>query len=138
MRSSDPRDRAEIRRLLRDAGLRATPARVATYEVLAGASTPLTHAQVVDLLDASGVERTTIYRNLIDLAEAGLVVRSDLGDHTWRFELIGGHRATHGHFVCVDCGDVSCLAGVEVTVQGRAVSQENIEVQLRGRCDACT
>ncbi len=137
--------RDEIRQRVRDAKLRATPGRMATYDVLHQAESPLTHGQVVAQLASLGFDRATVYRNLMDLTDAGLVVRSDLGDHCWRFELAGegGSRGGHAHFVCVDCGGVHCLPGVRVTVKAgpgtpRAVASDEVEIQLKGRCDSCS
>lgn len=132
-----------VRERIRGAGLRATPGRVATYAVLYASSSPLAHADVVEALTATGLDRATVYRNLTDLTEAGLVARTDLGDHTWRFELGGGHAAVHPHFICVDCGEVSCLEGVAVQITSsesapRSVAGRELEVQLRGRCDDCS
>jgi Fur family ferric uptake transcriptional regulator len=137
-------DRSEIRGRIRAAGLRATIGRIATYEALYRASAPLTHADVVERLEALGLDRATVYRNLTDLTEVGLVARSDLGDHAWRFELshADGGGNDHVHFVCVDCGEVACLPGVGLEVGSsavpRAVSEQQVEVQLRGRCDDCS
>jgi Fur family ferric uptake transcriptional regulator len=133
----------QIRARIRAAGLRATPGRVATLRVLLDASAPRTHGEVVAELQALGLDRATVYRNLIDLTEAGLLFRSDHGDHAWRFEASAPHARDHVHFVCVDCGDVSCLPGVDVSVSGRrgvprSVQSREVEVQLRGRCDACS
>jgi Fur family ferric uptake transcriptional regulator len=136
--------RDQVRLRIRQAGLRATPARIATYEVLLDAKAPLTHGDVTERLAGAGFDRATVYRNLVDLSEAGLVFRSDHGDHAWRFELRarGHHESEHIHFVCVDCGDVSCLPHVGVTIRSakgapRAVSSQKVQVQLRGRCDSC-
>jgi Fur family ferric uptake transcriptional regulator len=139
-------DREDARNRIRAAGLRATPGRIATYQVLLAAQAPITHGDVVECLGGRGFDRATIYRNLIDLTDAGLVARADLGDHAWRFELserAAGGRRDHVHFVCVDCGDVACLSGVDVSIKPtaatpRSVSEKRVEVQLRGLCDACS
>src|SRR5215470_8812898 len=97
----------KVRQRLRAAGLRCTAARLWVMQQLVDASRPLTHAQVAEVLRPRGFDRATIYRNLIELTEAGLVTRIELGDHVWRFELRGpggSHERDHPHFVCVDCG----------------------------------
>lgn len=144
-RQGQPLVRDEARRRIRNAKLRATPGRIATYQALSEAAAPLTHGEVVILIASLGFDRATVYRNLIDLTEAGLVARSDLGDHAWRFEVsdVDDPPGGHAHFVCVDCGGVSCLPGVQVSIKGtagtpRAVSSKQVEVQLRGRCDSCS
>ena len=71
--------------------------------------------------------------------------RIDLGDHVWRFELKGkdgGHADAHPHFVCTDCGTVSCLTDVDVRiVRGkrapRSLATKNVAIQITAKCDAC-
>ena len=105
----------------------------------------MSHGALADELEHLGFDRATIYRNLIDLTDANLVTRNDLGDHVWRFELRKGdrdHRKVHPHLVCSDCGAVSCLPEVDVKlVLARGASprlrNQELEVQLRGVCDHC-
>ncbi len=133
---------------LHTAGLRATPARIAVLDALHRASAPRSHAELCRQLSAKRLDPTTIYRNLVALTEAGLCVRSDHGDRRWRFELARGaheQRSTHRHphFLCTDCGGVSCLPEVEVRVPKsenlpRSTHAGHFEVQLRGLCDRCT
>ena len=112
-------------------------------ELLEKATSPLSHADVADQLDAESLDRVTVYRNLMALTEAGLVRRTDLGDHVWRFELVRAftdHGSAHPHFFCTDCGVVACMPGVNVTLDGdgaASVSRKGFEVQLRGVCRAC-
>jgi Fur family ferric uptake transcriptional regulator len=128
---------------LRDAGLRRTAPRVAVLERLAQAEAPLSHAEMADALAPLGFDRATVFRNLTDLAGAGLVTRRDLGDHVWRFALSRDGEAEHGrqhpHLLCSDCGTVVCLPDVAVKItpaRGRKrVAQ--MEVQLKGLCDRC-
>jgi len=84
--------------------------------------------------------RTTVYRNLLDLARVGLARRFDVGDHTWRFEA-AGHAREHPHFVCNSCGDIECLEGVQLALADdrgpRALRGREVDVQVRGVCDRC-
>jgi Fur family ferric uptake transcriptional regulator len=105
----------------------------------------MTHAQVADELAARGFDRTSVYRNLVELTEVGLLNRLELGDHVWRFESRDGRKpdqSEHLHFVCEDCGDISCLPGVSVesavTAAAKgAVGGKIAEVLLRGQCGQC-
>ena len=132
-----------IKLTIREAGLRATPARIATLKLLHGATSPLTHAEVAEELHDLGVDKATVFRNLNDMATAGLLRRTELGDRVWRFELIGeneGHGSAHPHFVCVDCGTVSCMDEIKLTAGSLRASQkigEVTEILLRGRCNDC-
>ena len=139
----------ELKTQLRAKGLRATAARAAVYQVLLSAGGPVSHADVCEKLESSAFDRATLYRNLMDLAEAGLVRRSDLGDHLWRFELAerahDDHQpidAAHPHFVCTECGTIECLPEGAVTVASvkgapRALEGGHVEVQVRGTCNDC-
>jgi Fur family ferric uptake transcriptional regulator len=130
---------------IRSLGLRSTAPRVAVLRELELATAPLSHADLVESLGDEGYDRVTIYRNLTDLTEAGLVVRADLGDHVWRFELRRpgtAHTGNHPHFTCTECGTVSCLPEESVRITPskgapRAVTARAVEVHLRGLCDRC-
>lgn len=142
-RTKDRTERDALRALLRSAGLRATGARIAVYEHLRKVKRPESHGEVADRVSDLGFDRATVYRNLMDLVEAGLADRNDIGDHVWRFSLKRGEGAhgVHPHFTCTDCGTVECLPEVEVKVTPkgrapRAVSNAP-DVQLKGRCDDC-
>lgn len=132
-----------IRQLLRTAGLRVTPARIAVMQELQSATSPLTHAEVADKLMPLGFDKTTVFRNLTDLAEAQLISRTELGDHVWRFEISnpndpGADR--HPHFLCVDCGSVTCLGDMEFTAGSRKRSTEIgriTEILIKGHCVTC-
>jgi Fur family transcriptional regulator, ferric uptake regulator len=130
----------ELRTSVRGKGLRATPSRLAVLELLRTAQVPMSHGDVADRLAGSSWDRATIYRNLTDLAEVGLVRRTDMGDHIWRFEAVSGDHE-HPHFVCTECGNVECLPEIELAIRRakapRAVKQRKVEVHVRGRCDSC-
>lgn len=132
-----------LRAAVRNAGLRATPSRIAVLRLLRAAGSPVSHGDMVAELASQAWDPATIYRNLTDLSDAGLARRTDLGDHVWRYEAItAGHQASaHPHFVCTECGSVECLPELEYVVTRartpRAVRLKRVEVQLRGPCDAC-
>jgi Fur family transcriptional regulator, ferric uptake regulator len=144
-KTASPPKMAEYQERLRAAGLRSTAPRVAVLRELEAATAPMSHAELVEVLGEAGYDRVTIYRNLTDLTEAGLVVRADLGDHVWRFELkreTQSHQGTHPHFTCTDCGTVACLPeeAVRVTLERgapKAVNARTVDIQLRGQCDDC-
>lgn len=145
MRKRTQKDAGEAHTLLRDAGLRITAPRVAVLEHLLDQSAPVSHADLCRSLEKDGFDRATLYRNLIDLTDRGIVTRTDLGDHVWRFELKrreGSHVAAHPHFVCSDCGTVSCLPDVTVRIAAgkhgpRSLATKNVAVQITALCDAC-
>lgn len=143
MKQQKPAQPEALKQAIRDSGLRATPARIATLKLLHNASSPLTHAEVAEELHDLGVDKATVFRNLNDMAGAGLLRRTELGDRVWRFELIGEqdeHGSSHPHFVCVDCGTVSCMGEIKLTAGSTRLSEEFgevTEILLRGHCNDC-
>jgi Fur family transcriptional regulator, ferric uptake regulator len=135
----------QMQALLRQAGLRSTSPRLAVLEYMHSHRTPNSHAELFDALAIAGFDRATIYRVLVNLADVGILRRTDLGDHVWRFELRSGvgqakHTDEHPHFVCVDCGEISCLPEVDLGLRGnvpKAVKNRDVVIQLRGVCDDC-
>ena len=140
---------SELKARLREVGLRATSARAAVLDALIEAGAPMTHADVCEKLAHSEFDRATIYRNLTDLAEAGLVRRHDLGDRLWRYELADRAHDEHAeddshhpHFVCTTCGGVECLPDGAIVVSAvkgapKSLQGGTIEIQVRGVCNAC-
>ena len=133
-----------VKRMIREAGLRATTARIAILQLLLGQSSPQSHAEVVRLMSPSGVDTATIFRNLNSLARAKLLRRVELGDHVWRFEPIRdnqhGPDSSHPHFLCVDCGEVICLEDVKLTASSQRVAElvgDVSEILVRGHCNQC-
>lgn len=142
-RRVNPDEVVKIRELLHEAGIRATPARIAVLQELRHSSSPLTHADLSEKLVPMGFDKATVFRNLSDLAEAELIFRTELGDHVWRFEALDPERPgaeKHPHFVCVECGSVSCLGDMEFTSTSkrRATSIGRItEILIKGHCSTC-
>lgn len=139
-------EREALRARIQRFGLRCTAARLAVLGELQRSPSPLSHAEIARALASLNLDRATVYRNLMELSESGLVSRLDLGDHVWRFErkkASPGHKEGHPHFVCTDCGEVSCLPDMSVKVVAasgapKALGTRQVEVQVKGRCDDCT
>jgi Fur family ferric uptake transcriptional regulator len=135
-----------LRARIRAFGLRCTAARLAVLAELQRATSPLSHADIARALAPLNLDRASVYRILMELSEAGLVSRLDLGDHVWCFELREngpGKASEHAHFLCMECGAVLCLDGVEIKVgtssRNRRSTFGNVtEVLLKGRCARCS
>ena len=134
----------EARDALRAAGLRSTTSRVAVLQLVSAAGKPISHADVADVLVPQGYDKSTLYRCLVELADAGLLSRLDAGDHAWRFERKASDHAPgeHPHFMCVDCGQVTCLPDVEIKIappkNSKAVRLGDVtEIFLKGHCHEC-
>jgi Fur family transcriptional regulator, ferric uptake regulator len=130
----------DFKALLAEKGFRVTDQRMTVLRELAAVRTPVSHAELTERLASSDLDRATIYRNLLSLTKAGVLVRSQLGDNIWRFELpttTSHEHGKHPHFVCNDCGDVACLPINAFTLRGATARNQIDEVQLRGRCITC-
>ena len=143
-KKSPPKFAAEdLRAMVRNVGLRSTHARIAVLRHFHRHGEPQTHADVAGALKHLGFNSTTVYRNLLELADAGLLTRIELGDHVWRFELSGSAaHPVHPHFLCVDCGAVACLDDSEADVRVPQLAKGNpigqiTEVLLKGHCSHC-
>ncbi len=140
---AQPVEMDEARELLRSAGLRCTAARLAVLQHLRQVQAPVSHAEVAEKLVPLGFDKATVFRNLIDLAEARLASRTELGDHVWRFELREPNdpdHAQHSHFLCVECGRVTCLTEMEfddAAHRQTAKIGRVTEVLLKGYCNRC-
>lgn len=103
----------------------------------------MTHAELADELVPVGFDKATVFRNLTDLTEAELVSRTELGDRVWRFEVRDPNdpdEGRHPHFVCVECGQVHCLADVELDARTMKRIRELgriTEILLKGHCRSC-
>lgn len=135
-------DLEATKRSLRELGLRVTAPRVAVMRVLAEAERPLSHGESFERLGRDALwDKATVYRNLMALTEAGLVRIATRAGGLTRFELASRDDSrAHPHFVCSDCGHVSCLPSAEVPVPkrvgwGKALS--NAAVQFVGQCPNC-
>lgn len=132
----------QAKEMLRSSGLRVTAPRLAVLRVVMGASTPLSHSEVLEELKETDWDPATIYRNLVKLRDAGITRIASRADGIDRYALAGeddAHR--HPHFVCQDCGKVACLP-VELTasivMEGPwAASVQKAMVQLSGECPDC-
>ena len=143
--TSENHDATWAKQLLRKHSLRATAARVAVLRMLASSGSPLSHAAVVEELADFGFDQSTLFRCLNEIADAGIVSRLDLGDQIRRFELreTGDESEfTHPHFMCVDCGELSCMNDFKVQISpSRGPRRDKLgtitEIMIRGHCGQC-
>lgn len=131
----------DARQRLRDAGLRSTPGRLALLKLLSEANGPISHQEAIEKLSLVGIDKSTIFRALQDLSEAGLARRMELGDHVWRYERAGAddqhHDAAHPHLLCLDCGTITCLGEKDVKMSISKSVGEIEDVLLKGHCSSC-
>ncbi|OAJ69348.1 Fur family transcriptional regulator [Methylobacillus sp. MM3] len=129
--------------LIQASGQRATPVRSAVLGILMETDAALSHAEILDRLQALGeFDRVTVYRVLDWLVEHGLLHKVAGAGRAWRFRLTRNetmHR--HAHFQCNQCGRIFCLPDVQPVLPKKvpaSFSVESIELNLKGICDDCS
>ncbi len=129
-----------IKRSLSVSGLRNTPQRYAVMAFLMkhdGHPTAAEIFEAVNRLDPRS-SRATIYNNLRDLVQAGLVREVAVEGRAARFDAKG---MRHHHFICDRCGNVEDVDWYDVprpaaATLGKRVVRE-CELIFRGLCAKC-
>ena len=138
----------EIRKKIQDAGLRVTGARILVYKTLLSTDRPTSHTDIVRLIQKNAQsygDQATVYRTLQAFTEKGLIQVGSNAGGIARYEVQsnkGEDKATHvhPHFVCKDCGIVSCLPKTTVITNYDKNWQhvlEHAEMQFVGTCKDC-
>lgn len=141
---STPADRyARLRALCAGRGLRLTPQRDVLLHVL---SETTGHPTADDLVKKvhqvlPSVSHATVYRNLQEMVQAGLIGTLERAGSAVQFEVNPEH---HHHFVCRGCGRVwdVYLSGVNARLDRRRSPLKGFridrrDVQLHGLCASC-
>jgi len=89
---------------LRQISQRYTAGRRAVVELLARAGYPVSIEEVAER--APNLPRSSAYRHLVDLQQAGVVRRVAANDAYSRFELAEDITEHHHHLLCTTCGKV--------------------------------
>jgi len=129
-----------IKRSLADTGLRSTPQRYAVMAFLmeqAGHPTAAEIFEAVNRVDPRS-SRATIYNNLRDLVQAGLVREVAMEGRAARFD---AKDMRHHHFICDRCGNLEDVDWYDVprptaASLGKRVLRE-CELIFRGLCAKC-
>ena len=136
--------RDEVRNLLRERGLRATASRLAVLVALYQRKAPMTHDQIMSQLSGAHHDKASVWRILSELSERGILNRMDLGDRVWRYELLGACHdldQNHTHFLCSDCGDVTCLPPLAIEAVSGTIPEflkkAKYQIRIEGTCGEC-
>ncbi len=142
-----PIDEEQLKSELRASGLRLTVSRLAVFALLRKVAKPLSYTDVLHLLGNESWDKATLYRNLIDLCEVGLIQEVDVGGKVIRYELKGKKAIHHSHFVCTSCGDIQCFPTFTLNATEDQKTHEDklpksiqaglVDIQVRGCCDTC-
>ena len=133
----------EIKVKLREKGLKSTLTRIAVFQSILSAKKPVSHSDLVQELGAQFGDQATIYRNILAFADKGLVRLASTAGGIARYELVREGETSqhlHPHFVCNDCGEVSCLPKTtvitEIDEQWQGILKQS-QLQFVGQCLDC-
>ncbi len=136
--------RTDSHALLRRAGLRSTPQRQTVLDLLGDGEHR--HLTADDIWRAASsrnpsFNRSTAYRVLDQLCDAGIVQQTRFGDSA-HFEIAGAPER-HYHLVCRSCGSIVNLpSDVLADISGRLGRQHgftirSVDLTIEGECRAC-
>ncbi|HEX2966756.1 MAG TPA: Fur family transcriptional regulator [Syntrophorhabdaceae bacterium] len=131
--------------ILHDSGLKATPKRLAILEVLAKNHTYLGPEDVWHQLKKQfkSMGLPTIYRNLEDLANQGILIKVVHPDRKLYYYYCSNTERHHHHFICTACRkveDISFCGLDEIEKEVRKKLKGNVVshlLQVFGICKDC-
>ena len=134
---------------LKAAKLSVTPTRLGILELLTESHRVWSIEQLLESLNQKSKNKklsivfTTVYRCLLKLEEAGLVLPADLGDGISRYEYNTCSEHHHHHIVCKECGSIEALDDCDVVILENAVKKmgyQNVSHRLEfsGICKNCS
>lgn len=130
--------------VLTEAGIKPTSNRILVLREIMKSKRPLSLMDLDSMLDT--LEKSSIFRVLTLLAEAGVVHAVEDGRGIVRYEACSGHHHAggidsdlHAHFYCESCNKVFCLDETptpEVNVP-EGFSARSINYMIKGLCPDC-
>ena len=127
----------------KEKGLKLTPQRMVIFHILADDNRHMTADEIYQKAKAEYpmLSPATVYRNMEQLVETGLVSHLDLGGPSTRYDT---NLEEHHHFVCEKCGKVTDVYLKDFTYEldkersmlGN-VRIESPELYLHGVCGEC-
>lgn len=127
---------------LKEKGLKLTPQRILITDIIHDARGHITAGEIIENVQAKmpGVNKSTIYRTLDILEEAGCVYKSEQGNE---FIYHHDHSGHHHHMKCTRCGKtVSCEEDIFVSVQRALITKYGFHADFKhiivnGICADC-
>jgi Fur family ferric uptake transcriptional regulator len=135
-----------MKEILKEKGLKATPARLAILDILSKNRIPLNAAiiykKIIKIKTLSKINEATIYRTLLSLEGSGVLRKVNLMKNSFYFELNNHH---HHHIICTKCNEIEDFENnqlekiigriVEKSFKFQTIKEHSIE--LFGLCRLC-
>lgn len=131
-----------MKELLRNAGYKATPGRLALLEFLRKSKKPMSVAKIVHGLRGKKIDQVTAYRAIEALEKIGLVRKVDLRHGHADYEFAADD---HHHLICAQCGRIedfqdcgSDILARKILRKSKVFSKINRHsLEFFGTCKAC-
>jgi Fe2+ or Zn2+ uptake regulation protein len=137
-------DHCNAAQTLEKAGLAKTAQRTAVLEIMLGAATPLSAADIqARLKGRQKINRVTVYRIIASLREGGVIreIETDRGGNC--YEIACPHNPVHPHFKCKLCGSMICMQPLTFSQAWEWLARpydftiDRINVNIVGTCNTC-
>ena len=127
---------------LKERGLKLTPQRRLIVDIIHDADEHITAEEIISYVQSRmpGVHKSTVYRTLELLEEAGCVYKSELSHQSIYHHAEEGY---HNHLVCFTCGknidcDEDIFLPVEVAIDEKyGFKVDSRHIVMRGLCNNC-
>lgn len=134
---------AQIKRMIREMGLKVTQQRIVILEALSAGRAHVTAQEVFEIVNSAhpDIGFATVYRFLRKMAEVRLVTEVRMGGLPARYELTP--RRHHDHLTCTSCGLIVEFENSQIeSLQERVAKEHNFRLtqhvlELYGLCQRC-
>lgn len=128
---------------LRDADLRATPARVALLQLLEQSGAPMDVTTMIKNLTQEGlvVDQATVFRIINTFTEKGITKQLSLREGKFRYEL--SSKEEHHHLICEQCGSIEDISDCNITALEKDIKKKkkflvrSHALEFFGVCQQC-
>ncbi len=128
---------------LRDADLKATPARLAILRLLEKTEKPIDVASITNFLKKNEIkaDQATVFRIINMFTDKGLTKQIQLQEGKFRYEL--SNKEDHHHLVCTSCGDIQDISDCNISALEKEIAKKKTfqvtshSLEFFGICAGC-
>jgi len=135
----------ELKKIVKQKGLKYTEQREVVLKILMHAQEHLTAEEIYNLIKIkepdSNIGIATVYRALSFLEEVDLIASIAFGSEGKKYE--SNAKAHHDHLICTSCGKIVEFVDAEIEKRQEKIAKENNfkvtshSMQLYGVCSQC-
>lgn len=113
--------------ILKEAGLKVTPTRVAILGVFSDECKPINADYIFGRLKSKGINIVTVYRTLTSFEKLNILRIVDLHKESTHYELAEHH---HHHIVCTNCGIVEGFKDCDIKSLSKNVLNKSSKFKI--------